>query len=303
MRRAPIATVAISVTALLAAACGVPTTGQAADETGRRGSVTSATAAPAVRAATPTASRPNIVFVLMDDFSMDLLPHDAQRARHGAARGVVRQRLRRRLAVLRLAQRDLHRAVPAPDRRPHQHQQPAEPARPARRLARLRDVRQPGAHLRGPAAGVRLRHGLRRQVPQRVRGAGTRPALPPVPPGWSDFRAIFGTAYDGWDFQGTRTTDKGTSGPAQLARAAGRRDAQGEGPRVRRHGDRQPGHEVPARSAGATRARTSSRSRRTPPTAASTTTRRTPTSRCSRPPSATSPGGVREAGRLRARRR
>ena len=35
--------------------------------------------------------------------------------------------------------------------------------------------------------------------------------LPPVPPGWSDFRAIFGTAYDGWDFQGTRTTDKGTT--------------------------------------------------------------------------------------------
>ena len=74
MRRAPIATVAISVTALLAAACGVPTTGRAADDTGRRGSVTSATAAPAVRASTPTASRPNIVFVLMDDFSMDRLP-------------------------------------------------------------------------------------------------------------------------------------------------------------------------------------------------------------------------------------
>jgi arylsulfatase A-like enzyme len=35
--------------------------------------------------------------------------------------------------------------------------------------------------------------------------------LPPVPPGWSDFRAIFGTAYDGWDFQGLRPGPKGTS--------------------------------------------------------------------------------------------
>ena len=38
-----------------------------------------------------------------------------------------------------------------------------------------------------------------------------RQLLPQVPPGWSDFRAIFGTAYDGWDFQGTRTTSKGTT--------------------------------------------------------------------------------------------
>ena len=36
-------------------------------------------------------------------------------------------------------------------------------------------------------------------------------ALPPTPPGWSDFRAIFGTAYDGWDFQGLRPGPKGTS--------------------------------------------------------------------------------------------
>ena len=88
MRRAPIATVAVSVTALLAAACGVPTTGQAADETGRRGSVTSATAEPAVRAATPTTSRPNIVFVLMDDFSTDLLP-TMRSARVMARRGAT----------------------------------------------------------------------------------------------------------------------------------------------------------------------------------------------------------------------
>ncbi len=40
-------------------------------------------------------------------------------------------------------------------------------------------------------------------------GSGRR--LPPVPPGWSEFRAIFGTAYDGWDFQGTRPSAKGTS--------------------------------------------------------------------------------------------
>lgn len=29
-------------------------------------------------------------------------------------------------------------------------------------------------------------------------------ALPPVPPGWSEFNAVFGSAYDGWDFASTR---------------------------------------------------------------------------------------------------
>ena len=29
-------------------------------------------------------------------------------------------------------------------------------------------------------------------------------ALPPAPPGWSEFNAVFGSAYDGWDFASTR---------------------------------------------------------------------------------------------------
>ncbi len=123
MRRAPIAAVALGVTALVAAACGVPM--NAPDRVSGSPTTTGVAALPAVQTAPVAPSRPNIVFVLMDDFSMDLLP-TMRSARLMARRGrVVRERLRRRLAVLRLAQRDVHRAVPAPDRRAHQHQQPA----------------------------------------------------------------------------------------------------------------------------------------------------------------------------------
>ena len=128
MRRVPIAAIAVAVTALLAAACGTPV------KAGRR----SRPARPAGRWRPPSPigrlpPRP-AQHRLRPDGRLLHRPaaHDAQRARDGAPRGVVRQRLRRRLAVLRLAQRHLHRAVPAPDRRPHQHQQPAQPSRPPR---------------------------------------------------------------------------------------------------------------------------------------------------------------------------
>ena len=75
--------------------------------------------------------------------------------------------LRHRLAVLRLALELLHRAVPPPDRRTHQHLQPGHLE--ARRLAGLRRQRQPRARLQRAPAGGRLHHRLRRQVPQRVR--------------------------------------------------------------------------------------------------------------------------------------
>ena len=32
--------------------------------------------------------------------------------------------------------------------------------------------------------------------------------MPPTPPGWSDFRAVFGSAYDGWEFYSTLTVDR-----------------------------------------------------------------------------------------------
>ena len=76
-------------------------------------------------------------------------------------------RLRHRLAVLRVAVELLHRPVPAPDRRPHQHVQQGHVD--ARRLGGLRHPRQPRARLQRAAAGGRLHHRLRRQVPQRVR--------------------------------------------------------------------------------------------------------------------------------------
>ena len=64
--------------------------------------------------------KPNIVVVLLDDFSIDLVQtlRSAQRMRR---RGALLARLRHRLAVLRLAHQHLHRPVPPPDGRPHQH--------------------------------------------------------------------------------------------------------------------------------------------------------------------------------------
>ena len=85
--------------------------------------------------------------------------------------------------------------------------------------------------------------------------ARRRQALPPVPPGWTDFRAIFGSAYDGWGFQSTRTTDKRHQVTPQLAARRRRcaRDAR-QGPAVRRHGDRRPWRCDFLRSHAATRA-------------------------------------------------
>ena len=210
MRRAPIATVAISVTALLAAACGVPTTGRAADETGR-GSVTSATAAPAVRTATPTAGRPNIVFVLMDDFSMDLLP-TMRSARVMARRGASYENS---FVVDSLC--CVSRSATFTGQYPHQTGVLTNNSNLPNRhgpLGGWRGFATYGNQARTFAVGLQESGYVTGFVGKYLNGYEVRARdqqLPPVPPGWSEFRAIFGTAYDGWDFQGTRTTDKGTT--------------------------------------------------------------------------------------------
>ena len=158
-----------------------------------RGTATVAPAAPVARVAPPVAPpvashrtkvaarpvlarRPSIVLVLMDDFSLDLRRHDA-RGGDDAARGRgLRARLRRRLAVLRLARQPAHRAVPPPDRRADQHRQHAQPGRAGRRLGGVRGLRQRGTQLPGPVAAARLHHRLRRQVPQPVRDPRRRRA-------------------------------------------------------------------------------------------------------------------------------
>ena len=68
--------------------------------------------------------RPNIVFVLADDLSSNLVPLHAARARDGAARRDVHELLRDRLALLPEPHLDLHRPVPARLRRLQQHRDP-----------------------------------------------------------------------------------------------------------------------------------------------------------------------------------
>ena len=102
--------------------------------------------------------RPNIVMVLMDDASYELMASMPQRAEDAGRRGDVPQRPRGRLAVLPLAHLDLHRPAAPPQRRAHQH-------------------RQRPAHPLGGYTGVRGHHDAsRRRSTSRCRSPATRPA-------------------------------------------------------------------------------------------------------------------------------
>ncbi len=62
-------------------------------------------------------------------------------------------------------------------------------------------------------------------------------ALPPVPPGWSQFNVVFGSAYDGWDFDSTYVRQRPAARPAPRRAAALRADG-GARPGLRRQRDR-----------------------------------------------------------------
>ena len=170
MRRVPIAAIAVMVTALVAAACGTPV--KAAD--GVEG--LDQPAVEAVRDRTVPPRRPNIVFVLMDDFSLDLLP-TMRSARVMARRGASYENA---FVVDSLC--CVSRSATFTGQYPHQTGVLTNTSNlstgrgPLGGWRSLRRPRQPGAHLRSRAAGVGLHHRLRRQVPQRLRGALAPPA-------------------------------------------------------------------------------------------------------------------------------
>ena len=215
MRRTPIATVAITVTALLAAACGAPTV---ADDTGADGSgpggagqVTLARPGTVPGSQASPQGRPNVVFVLMDDFSMDLL-RTMRSARVMARRGASYDDA---FVVDSLC--CVSRTATFTGQYPHQTGVLTNTSNlPNRRgpLGGWRGFARYGNQARTFAVRLQRSGYVTGYVGKYLNGYEVRAsdqALPPVPPGWSDFRAIFGTAYDGWSFQGTRTTAKGTS--------------------------------------------------------------------------------------------
>ena len=58
--------------------------------------------------------------------------------------------------------------------------------------------------------------------------------VPDPPPGWSDFNVLFGSAYDGWGFSRTYVED-GVVNVSEVPVPLDRRQPGGEGPAVRRH--------------------------------------------------------------------
>ena len=149
---------------------------------------------------------PNIVLVLMDDASMDLLPtmrHAGTMRRTGAfyAHSFVVDSLC-----------CVSRASLATGQSPHQTG------------VRTNTANLPNAF--GPIGGweaFRAYGNAQRSVNVRLQQAGYTTGLvgkylneyeplpfappPPVPPGWSHWRAVFASAYDGWDFHSTVVRD------------------------------------------------------------------------------------------------
>jgi N-acetylglucosamine-6-sulfatase len=218
MRRAPIAAVAVTATALVAAACGTPASAtdgldpstRLVPQLLRAGQVERGAATIAAHDPEP-AKRPNIIFVLMDDFSMDLL-RTMRSARVMARRGAVYDN-----AYVVDSLCCVSRSATFTGQYPHQNGVLTN-------TSNLPNRRGPMGGWRGFATNgnqprtfaVRLQESgyVTGYVGKYLNGYEVRSRLqlvPPVPPGWSDFRAIFGTAYDGWDFQGLRPGPKGTS--------------------------------------------------------------------------------------------
>jgi len=203
MRRAPIVGVAVAVTALLAAACGAPVVAlQSLDRLDRP---------VATEARTDPPRRPNIVFVLMDDFSMDLL-RTMRSARVMARRGASYDR-----AYVVDSLCCVSRSATFTGQYPHQNGVLTNTSNLPNRegpLGGWRSFARYGNQARTFAVRLQEAGYVTGYVGKYLNGYEVRARHqlpPPTPPGWSDFRAIFGTAYDGWGFQGIRPGPKGTS--------------------------------------------------------------------------------------------
>ncbi|MCD6639719.1 MAG: sulfatase-like hydrolase/transferase [Nocardioides sp.] len=157
--------------------------------------------APAARAqARSLARRPNIVVVLMDDFSMDLV-QTMYSAHAMKRRGASYDRS---FVVDSLC--CVSRSSFFTGQYPHQ-------------TGVLTNTSNFGTSRLGGWPAFRDNGNQKRAFNVRLRNAGYHTAfvgkylneyewspgraVPPTPPGWSQFNAVFGSAYDGWDFAST----------------------------------------------------------------------------------------------------
>ena len=199
---------AVAAACLLAlTACGTAVAGSAADggrTAGDRGSVTGSVTTQAVALSSPArkrAARPNIVLVLMDDFSMDLL-QTMRSARDMRRRGASYSHA---FVVDSLC--CVSRSSLFTGQYPHQTGVRTNLSGDAGGMplggwsafagygnpARSFNVAlQKGGYTTGFVGKYLNEY---EWVPGR--------AVPPAPPGWSEFNVVFGSAYDGWDFGST----------------------------------------------------------------------------------------------------
>lgn len=199
MQRSVVALVAFAVL-LISGACGP----QDAPVSPVSGPAAGVVAAPA---AVEVTTRPNIVFVLVDDLSMDLLP-TLRSARIMSRQGAS---FENSFVVDSLC--CVSRATTFTGQYPHQTRVRTNTAQMPNRVGPLggwwafrhygNGARQFSVNLQ--QAGYYT--GFIGKYLNEYEPHGRRQELPPLPMGWSDFRAVFGSAYDGWDFTSTQVVD------------------------------------------------------------------------------------------------
>lgn len=160
--------------------------------------------------APPIGGRPNVVLVLLDDFSMDLVPTMRSFAKMSRLGATYDQSY----VVDSLC--CVSRASLLTGQYPHQTGVRTNTHNPL----------HPDTPLGGAKAFFEKGNG-ERSVNVSLQEAGYTTGfvgkylneyeayggvVPPAPPGWSDFRVLFGDGYDGWGFHATETTRLGSPG-------------------------------------------------------------------------------------------
>lgn len=200
---------AVCLLALSATGTAVAGTGTAGAEASAGGGATTRSVAlspPLSSARAKKASgRPNIVLVLMDDFSMDLL----QTMR--SARDMKRRGASYSHAFVVDSLCCVSRASLFTGQYPHQtgvrtNLSGEAPGMPLGGWSAFAGYGNPDRSFNVALQQGGYTTGFVGKYLNEYEWVPGR-AVPPAPPGWSEFNAVFGSAYDGWDFASTRLSN------------------------------------------------------------------------------------------------